>query len=253
MLPATRQRTIIELVSENGGCSVTELSSQLDVSKATVRRDLGALEEEGLIERSHGGAVPITSVGRERTYQQKGVQNLSEKATIAERAVEEIIGEQVVFFDAGTTTMEVAKRVSTDEVTLAVTNSPLVALELGADDREVKLTGGTLRGRTRALVGPTTEAFLERMHFDLLVLGTNAIDAKGLMTPNEEEARIKELIIEHSTRVILVADYTKLDERSVVRFADLEDIDTFVVDQEPGETVRESLETANVTVALGEQ
>lgn len=253
MLPATRRRTIIELVSENGGCSVTELSSQLDVSKATVRRDLGTLENEGLIERSHGGAVPITSVDRERTYQQKGVQNHTEKAAIAERTVEEIVGEQVVFFDSGTTTMEVAKRVSTDEVTLAVTNSPLIALELGADDREVKLTGGTLRGRTRALVGPTTEAFLDRRHFDLLVLGTNAIDAAGLMTPNEDEARIKELIIEHSARVILVADHTKLGERSVVRFADLEDIDTFVVDQEPGETARESLKTANVTIALGEQ
>lgn len=253
MLPATRQRTIIELVSENGGCSVKELSSQLDVSKATIRRDLGTLEDEGLIERSHGGAVPITSVGREQTYQQKGVQNLTEKAAIAERAVEEIIGEQVVFFDSGTTTMEVAKRVSADEVTLAVTNSPLIALELGADDQEVKLTGGTLRGRTRALVGPTTEAFLERMHFDLLVLGTNTIDTEGLMTPNEEEARIKELIIEHSTRIILVADHTKLGERSVVRFADLEDIDTFVVDQEPGEAERESLESANVTIAVGEQ
>jgi DeoR family fructose operon transcriptional repressor len=253
MLPATRRRTIIELVSENGGCSVNTLSSQLDVSKATVRRDLGELEDKGLIERSHGGAVPITSVGREQTYQQKGVQNLTEKAAIAERAVEEMIGEQVVFFDAGTTTMEVAKRVSADEVTLAVTNSPLIAPELRAEDREVKLTGGTLRGRTRALVGPTTEAFMERRHFDLLILGTNAIDADGLMTPNEDEARIKELMIEHSTRVILVADHTKLGERSVVRFADLEDIDTFVVDQEPGETERESLENANVTVALGEQ
>jgi DeoR family fructose operon transcriptional repressor len=253
MLPATRKRTIIELVSENDGCSVTELSTQLDVSKATVRRDLGELDNEGLIERSHGGAVPITSVGREQTYQQKGVQNLTEKAAIAERAVEEIIGEQVVFFDAGTTTMEVAKRISTDEVTLAVTNSPFIALKLGAEDREVKLTGGTLRGRTRALVGPTTEAFLERMHFDLLVLGTNAIDADGLMTPNEEEARIKELMIEHSKRVILVADHTKLTKRSVVRFAELTDVDTFVVDQEPDGTERESLENANVTIALGEQ
>lgn len=253
MLPATRRRTIIELVSENGGCSVNELSSQLNVSKATIRRDLGDLEDEGLIERSHGGAVPITSVGREQTYQQKGVQNLTEKAAIAERAVEEIPEEQVVFFDSGTTTMEVAKRVSTDDVALAVTNSPLIALELGAEDREVKLTGGTLRGRTRALVGPTTEAYLERMHFDLLILGTNAIDADGLMTPNEQEARMKELMIEHSTRVLLVADHTKVGKRSVVRFADLEDIDTFVVDREPEATARESLQTANVTVALGEQ
>jgi DeoR family fructose operon transcriptional repressor len=253
MLPATRRRTITELISENGGCSVDELASELDVSKATVRRDLGALADKGLIERSHGGAVPITSVGREQTHQQRGVQNLTEKAAIAEQTVDEMVGEQVVFFDAGTTTMEVAKRVSANDVALAVTNSPSIALELGTEDRDAKLTGGTLRGRTRALVGPTAEGFMERMHFDLLILGTNAIDTDGLMTPNEDEARMKELMVERSTRVVLVADHTKLAEQSVVRFADLEDIDTFVTDQEPGETEQKSLENADVTVLLGKQ
>jgi DeoR family fructose operon transcriptional repressor len=253
MLPATRRRTITELVAENGGRSVDELSSELDVSKATIRRDLGALADEGLIERSHGGAVPITSVGREQTHQQRGVQNLTEKAAIAEQTVDEMVGEQVVFFDAGTTTMEVAKRVSANDVALAVTNSPSIALELGTEDRDAKLTGGTLRGKTRALVGPTAEGFMERMHFDLLILGTNAIDADGLMTPNEDEARIKELMVERSARVVLVADHTKLAEQSVVQFANLEDIDTFVTDQEPDETEQKSLENADVTVLLGKQ
>lgn len=252
MLPATRKRTIIELVSEKGGCSVSELSTELDVSKATVRRDLGALAEEGLIERSHGGAVPVTSVGREQTYQQRGIRNLTEKAAIAERVVEEMVGDQVVFFDAGTTTMEVAKRIG-DDVALVATNSPLVALELNTDDHEVKLTGGTLRGRTRALVGPTAEVFMERMHFDLVVLGTNGIDADGLMTPNEDEARMKEIMIERAARVVLVADHTKLGERSVVRFADLTEIDTFVTNRSPENPIRKSLEDAGVTVLLGEQ
>lgn len=252
MLPATRRRTIIELVSENGGRSVDELSAELDVSKATIRRDLRHLDEQGVVERSHGGAVPITGVGQEQTYQQKGVQNLPEKAAIAERAVEEIVDGQVVFFDSGTTTMEVAKRASMDEPGVAVTNSPLVALELGSEDGEVKLTGGTLRGRTRALVGPTAEAFMERMQFDLLFLGTNAIDADGLMTPNEEEARIKRRMIERSERVVLVSDHTKLGERSFVRFADLADLDAFVTDRKPVEPVRSALEDAGVAVYRGE-
>jgi DeoR/GlpR family transcriptional regulator of sugar metabolism len=253
MLPAKRRQTITNLVSENGGRSVDELSTQLDVSKATVRRDLRELEDEGLIERSHGGAVPITSVGREQTYQQKGIQNLSEKVTIAERAVEEMADGQVVFFDSGTTTMEVAKRVSMDRLALAVTNSPLVALELGTEDSGVKLTGGTLRGRTRALVGPTAEAFMERMQFDLLFLGANAIDGNGLMTPNEEEARMKGRMIECSERTVLVADHTKLGERSLVRFADLADIGVFVTDQTVDDAERKALADADVTVLLGGQ
>lgn len=253
MLPATRRRTIIELVSENDGCSVDELATQLEVSKPTIRRDLQDLQEEGWIERSHGGAVPTTSVGREQTYQQKGVQNLPEKAAIGERAVEEIINEPVVFFDSGTTTMEVAKRVSMNDITLAVTNSPLIALELGAENSKVKLTGGTLRGRTRALVGPSAEKFLEQMQFDLLFLGTNAIDAHGLMTPNETEARMKGLMIERSERVVLVADHTKFGERSVVRFAELADLDAFLTDQMPADTERQALDDADVTIHVGEK
>jgi DeoR family fructose operon transcriptional repressor len=253
MMPATRRRTIVELVSENGGCSVDELATELEVSKPTIRRDLQRLEENNWIERSHGGAVPITSVGREETYQQKGVQNLPEKAAIGERAVEEIIGDPVVFFDSGTTTMEVAKRISMDELTLAVTNSPLVALELGTDNGTVKLTGGTLRGRTRALVGPSAERFMERMQFDLLFLGTNAIDDNGLMTPNETEARMKGLMIERSERVVLVADHTKLGERSVVRFAELDEIDAFVTDQAPTDNERQALDDAGVTVQVSDE
>ena len=248
MLPATRRRTITELISENGGCSVDELSSKLNVSKATIRRDLGELADEGLIERSHGGAVPITSVGREQSHQQRGVQNLPEKAAIAERTIDEMIGEQVVFFDAGTTTMEVAKRISTDHVTLAATNSPSIALEVGTEDRDAKLTGGTLRGRTRALVGPTAEGFMERMYFDLLVLGTNAIDGEGLMTPNEDEARMKELMIANSNRVVLVSTVGKMKEKSFKRFGTLEDVDVFVTDEKLSDESRKWFTDSDVRV-----
>lgn len=246
MLPEQRKREIVGLVTEHDGRSVTELAEELGVSKATVRRDLQKLEEEALIERSHGGAVPVTTIGREQPYGQREVQHLDAKVAIAERAIEELREGQVVFFDAGTTTIEVAKRAR--ESILAVTNSPLIALELEADDREVKLTGGTLRGRTRALVGPSAESFMERMNFDLLFLGTNGIDAEGLMTPNEDEARVKSLMVEKSNRVVVVADGTKFGERSFVRFADLPDVDRLITNEGPSADIAEACETADVSV-----
>lgn len=252
MLPAERKRTIVELVSERDGCSVDELADRLDFSRATIRRDLSALEEEGLIERSHGGAVPVTTVGREQTYQQREVQNLEAKSAIAERAVELVHEGQVVFFDSGTTTMQVAKAAPTDGSFLAVTNSPLQALELAGDDGEVKVTGGTMRHRTRALVGPTAERFMERMNFDLCFLGTNAVDAdSGLTTPNEDEARMKGLMVESADRVVLVTDATKFDERSFVQFAALSAVDVMVTDQRPSGALAEALDAAGVDVLLG--
>lgn len=89
-----------------------ELASSLDVSKATIRRDPCDLEDRGLVERSHGGAVPAMSVGGEQMDDQPQVQNLDAKRAIATRAVEESMAESVVFFDSGTTTMEVARAAS---------------------------------------------------------------------------------------------------------------------------------------------
>lgn len=252
MLPAMRKRDIVEVVSERGECSVAELAEEMDCSKATIRRDLSDLEERQLIERSHGGAVPATTVGSEQTYGQKEVQNLNSKMVIAERAVEEIAENQVVFFDSGSTTMQVAKNVPTDRSFLSVTNSPVVAIELGEKDNDVKLTGGTLRHETRALTGPSAERFMERTNFDLLFLGTNAIDpSEGLMTPNEDEARLKSLMIENAARVVLVSDGTKLDKQSFVKFASVEDVDVFITDVTLSERQREPFDAAGVELTEG--
>jgi DeoR family fructose operon transcriptional repressor len=252
MLPAERKRQIVEKVTEDGGQSVEDLAATLDVSKATIRRDLRDLEERGLIERSHGGAVPVMSVGGEQTYDQREVQNLDAKRAIAARAVEEIREGAVVFFDSGTTTTEVARSAPKDGSFLAVTNSPRLAVELGQEENDVKLTGGTLRRRTRALVGPTAESFMGRMNFDLLFLGTNAINDEGsLTTPNEDEARMKELMVERSKRVVLVSDTSKLSQQSFVEFAHLDDVDVFVTDV-PIPEHGELFEASNVAVEIAE-
>ena len=247
MIPAVRRRRIVELVSERGSCSVDLLAEEMACSKATIRRDLSELEAKGLIERSHGGAVPATSVGEEQSYRQKEVQNLDAKMAIGERASEEIHPNQVVFFDAGSTTMQVAKEAADRGPFLAVTNSPFVALELATGDGEVKLTGGSLRPQTRALVGPSAERFMDRISIDVLFLGTNAVDRdRGLMTPNEDEAAMKSLMIERADRVVLVADGTKFGERSFLQFGTIEDLDQVVTDTRLSANDREAFADAGV-------
>lgn len=252
MLPEARQREIVEHVTENSGCSVDELAVLMDCSKATIRRDLNTLAEKQLIERSHGGAVPATSVGQEQDYRQREVQNLEAKMAIAERAIEEVHENQVVCFDAGSTTMQIAKRLSATESVLAVTNSPLLSMELNDSVTEVKLTGGSLRSPTYSLVGPSAERFMERMTFDLLFLGTNAIHpSEGLMTPNEAEANIKSLMIEKSNRVVLTADKSKFNEQSFISFAEFNEIDLCITDAELPPELRDEFEAGNVEVTSG--
>jgi DeoR family transcriptional regulator, fructose operon transcriptional repressor len=250
MLPDTRRREIVRQVTEHDGCSVSGLAERLGFSKATIRRDLRDLASEGLIERSHGGAVPVTTVGHEQAYSQREIKQLDAKTAIGERAVDEIEAGAVVFFDAGTTTMEAARAVPDDRSMLAVTNSPPCALAF-VDGREVKLTGGTLRPRTRALVGPSAESFIDRIHVDLVFLGTNAIDPEtGLMTPNEDEARIKRRMVECASRVVLLADASKLGERSFMQFASLADVDLFITDRPLEGPVRQAFEEQDVSVSV---
>jgi len=247
MIPEERKRKIVRIVQEREGASVHELAEELPVSGSTIRRDLTEMDEEGLIERSHGGALPVKKLAGESSFDQRSVQNLDAKKTIADRALNEISDGQVVLFDSGTTVLEVARRVPKDGSIVAITNSIELGFELGKEDGNLKLTGGNQRNKSRSLVGPVAERFLSNHQFDLLLLGTNSIDLeKGLSTPNEEEGRVKQLMIQRSERVVLLADSSKLDKRSYVRFADLEDVDMFITEGRLTDDQRDRFREKNV-------
>lgn len=253
MLPEQRKQNIVELVTERDGCSVADIAEHEDVSKATVRRDLQELTENGRLNRSHGGAMPVTTVRTEKPFRQREARNLEAKQAIAKRAIREISSNHVVFFDAGTTTMQIAKEAPADVTFLPVMNSPLLALEFGDRESDVKLTGGSLRHQTRALVGPIAESFLAKTRFDVLFLGTNGIEPGGLTTPNEDEARMKERMIERADHVVLVSDSSKFGERCFIRFGTLSDIDVLVTERHPPEPIADAVERTGATLSVVEE
>ena len=229
--PEKRRRKIVELVTKYGGLSVEELAERISVSESTVRRDLRDLTDRSLLERTHGGAVPVTNVGVERSFDRRVVQRLDRKQAIAARAVEEIQEGQVVYFDAGTTTMQIAREAPADGSFIAVTNSPLFVPELGNGDGLAKLTGGEFRDETKALVGPTTESYVRDSNFDLAFLGVNGIEPDGtLSAPNEAEASLKRLVAEKSTRTVVVTVTEKFGEKSFRRFGSVDDVDLLITD-----------------------
>ncbi len=246
--PEQRRRSITELVTKYGGLSVEELATRLEVSPSTIRRDLSDLADRNLVERTHGGAVPLTNVGVERAFDRRLVQNLDRKQAIAKRAVQEIHEGQVVYFDAGTTTMQVAKEVPNDSSTIIVTNAPLLLPELSRADGTVQLTGGEYRNETKALVGPTTEDYIRNSSFDVAFIGVNGIEADGtLSAPNESEAKIKQLAVEHAARTVVVTTTEKFGEQSFRRFGTIDDIDLLVTDSRVPDEFRDMFdETALV-------
>lgn len=239
MLPQKRRQKIVDFVSENNGSSVATLAERFDVSKVTIRRDLQKLDEQGLIARSYGEALPVAGIAAETTYNKKQIQNLEAKQTIATQAAALIQDDQVVLFDGGTTAQQVAKAAPGDCSIIPVTNSPVTAVELQRKYGEVKISGGILRPKSMAFVGPAAEDFLERLTCNLLFLGTNGITLEsGLTTPNEGEARLKELMIQNSKYVVLVADQTKFGEESFARFGQFSDIDRLITDGAVPDAIR---------------
>lgn len=258
MYATERQELIEQLLIHDGRVAVHELAERFTVTTETVRRDLAALEQAGALRRVHGGAVRAERRSTaEPTVTERIHRRAGAKAAIAAKALE-ALGDAFtgsVFFDAGTTTAAVAELLparlaavggSADVVTHSMTLAPGLA---ASDDIALNVVGGRVRGVTAAAVGAATVRTIGALRPDLVFLGTNGVSPSfGLSTPDPEEAAVKEAIVQAARRVILVADSGKFGVESLVRFADLADVDVLVTDAAPTGELAVALQTAGVEV-----
>lgn len=246
MLPKQRQQGIVDLINDRNGCSVDELADEIGVSEATIRRDLRDLEEQSLVERTHGGATPVVSHGK--PYEKRKVYNIDQKRAIAERATEEIHEEQVVSFDSGSTLIELAKRVPTELSITPITRMPSIAYELSERGHEVYLTGGTYQKESHSCVGPWADERIQQMNADLLFLGTDGIDETGLTVQDIQQAQIKRTLIANAKRIVLVADHSKFGDKHAFQSASHSSIDLLITDEEIPQSIRDELTSAGVEI-----
>lgn len=214
---SSRAALILRELRQSGVVSVEALRDRLDVSLATVRRDLQELEERGLLRRTHGGAVPIEPLFYEafrhdRSFQDQVGSFAEEKRRIAQAASELVSPGDTIAITAGTTTTEVIRCVHALSGITVITNTVNVAMELSnRKDINVFVTGGHLRGDWFSLVGATAVASMRGLFVDILFIGVNGIDAqRGLTCFNADEAEINLAMVRQAKRKIVVADCSKL-------------------------------------------
>jgi len=168
-----RKKIILDYIQKYGKASVQELTEVLQVSEATVRRDLKDLEDAKLLKRAHGGALSLQNVNFEPTFGEKKVTLLKEKHAIAKKAVELIDEGDTILLDAGTTTFEVAKELRTFSKLTVITNDINISQELLSHPGiEIIVVGGMLRKETLAMVGPMAEQSLGMIRVDKLFLAS---------------------------------------------------------------------------------
>jgi DeoR family fructose operon transcriptional repressor len=250
-----RKSGIAEYIHKNSRASVEELSEKFNVSKSTIRRDLQELEDVKLLKRTHGGAVSLEMVSFESAFTEREDKYAREKELIAKRAAELIQDGDTIILDAGTTTQLLAREIKGFSGLTVVTNSLMIAYELqNTPNIEVMVTGGKLRPDTLSLVGPLTEEALKHIRVNICFVATNALDiAEGLTTPMITEATAKRKMMEIAKQVILLADHTKIGKVSFAKFADLTEIDQYIVDDGISEEMLEALEKMDITVHVASE
>lgn len=231
MFGEERKKEILDILNLKGNVKVSELSKHYNVSEVTIRKDLQELEEAGLIERVHGGAVVPQKAKYEPTFTEKTDKYIDEKIAIGKAAASLIKEGDTIALDAGTTTLQLAKNISHENLTV-ITNSLDIAEELAdRKNMEVIVIGGSLRCETRALVGPVSNMALENFNVDKAFIGVNGISIKkGATTPDVTEAHTKKALIECSKETIILCDHSKFDFVSFSKIVDMNEIDCIVTD-----------------------
>ncbi len=205
-----------------GFSSVVEIAEAVGVSEPTVRRDLLELEATGAIVRSHGGARIAEASGAEVAFEVREQINLAQKRAIGEAAYQMLQPDTSVFLDAGTTVLQLARRLRLNPVKLRVfTNClPVAQLLMLASEISVTLLGGSLRPQNASVVGPLAEDALDRLWFDQLFLGVGAIAADGdISSADDQEARLNSRMIARCSSPVILADADKFGRRLTFRVA----------------------------------
>ncbi|MFD6337438.1 DeoR/GlpR family DNA-binding transcription regulator [Streptomyces sp. NPDC060131] len=255
LLAEQRRALILDEVRRRGGVRVNELTRRLSVSDMTVRRDLDALSRQGVIEKVHGGAVPVVEAStHEPGFEAKSALELSAKEDIARAAAAMAVPGSAIALSGGTTTYALAHHLLDVPDLTVVTNSTRVADVFHTGQRAaggaggqrpgaamVVLTGG-VRTPSDSLVGPVADQAIRSLHFDVLFLGVHGISAEaGLSTPNLGEAETNRHFVRSARRVVVVADHTKWGTVGLSSFATLDQVDTLVTDSGLSAAAREEI------------
>lgn len=222
MITDKRQEIILAYIEKNGIVTLKELMEKIDVSEATIRRDLSFLENKGFLERIHGGAKSLKSIEEEELYKKEKI-NIEAKEKIGKYAADIVKDGESIFLDAGSTTFSMIRYLKGKNITV-VTNGVTHVAELAKYKINTYIIEGVVKNTTCAVVGSNAIDCLKKFSFNRSFIGVNGIDVNnGFTTPDPEEGAIKKIVIEKSMKKYILADESKFNKISFFKFAELED------------------------------
>lgn len=232
LLSEPRRRRILDWLQEEGAARVRDLAQAFQVSEATIRQDLERLEADGHITREHGGAYLNSVPAQVHALSLHHQNNMDKKRKIGALAAGLVDDGETLILDSGSTTTEIANRLTGKHDLTVITNALNIALTLGAvPGFAVHMPGGQFKAPTLSLSGDKAVDYFRNIFAGKLFLATAgvALDA-GLTYPSFADLQLKEAMIKAASRVYLVADSTKINKSSFTRLGNLDVIDAFITD-----------------------
>lgn len=239
MLPSPRQSEIIDIAKRQGRVLVEDLAARFSVTPQTIRKDLNDLCDARALNRIHGGAV-FPSGNENVQYEARRSIAASEKQAIGQAAARIIPDNASLFINIGTTTEAVGDALVDHKALMVITNNINVANRLRVyPSVEVVIAGGVVRGSDGGIVGEAAVDFIRQFKVDFAIIGVSAIDEDGaLLDFDFREVKVAQAIIANARHVILVSDSSKFDRTAPVRIGHLSQVDTFITDACPSQTIR---------------
>ena len=235
MLSLERQEEILKIITENKSATVEELANELFVSGATIRRDLRAMEKQGLIKRSHGGAMPFKSSAEESAFAIREQENTSAKRTIANLVVKLIKNGDSLFLDSSTTTGFVVPLLNSFKY-LSVTTIGLRNALLLSQTNNIKIyiAGGRIQNHSNSITGTDTMDYISRIHADIALMSCSGVDVNADLTDASiEQAKLKQQMRKNSTVLAMLCDSTKFNKTFMCTDFKFDEIDYLVTDKLP--------------------
>ena len=256
-IPAKRQQNIMEYLLSRYSITIKEAAELCQVSESTARRDLDEMASQGLIERTHGGAVIERGTGLEKEYSEKMKLMIPEKTQIASAAAGLIRNGNSIFLDSGTTTLLLAKQLQMYKNLTVITHNLDIAYHVKLDQTSsLVVTGGIRRDGYNVLVGEIAEEMVNKLSVDFAFLGADAINPKwGVFDSSFLELGIKRSGIASARRRILLCDHTKFMRKALTKICDIEEFDTLITDEGVPEEAKEILTSKikNLIIVKGKE
>lgn len=229
-----RKKTILNLLKKADSITIQEIAGTCQVSEITARRDLNDLEEEGLLIRTHGGAIKSEAVSNLFSFNNKLNRNKDKKIRVCATAAGYIHHGDVIFIDCGSTLYYLSRYIKNLRNLKIITNSlPFIPELINYSGISITMIGGEIVNDRRAVYGPAAEQSISGYHARKAFIGADGVSLKnGLSSYDDKESAITRRMIENADKVYLLCDSSKLEKDSFIRFAPISVVNYLITDPE---------------------